>query len=152
LENIPNMPPNSSLQRVDNPLTRDIDDLPDDVDDEGDDQVDRDFLCLLVSTFKDNEAGSGEIIVVPNCDDEDFSLIASLDKPVGMCFDEQHRVLFVCGPTFGTKATATSSQSTGTPMAPNLDKQHRLFPNQLRMKLVLVISGNLKPSSSLILC
>jgi hypothetical protein len=56
------LPPNSSLQRVGNPLTRDIDDLPDDVDDEGDDQVDGNFLYLLVSTLKDNEARSGDII------------------------------------------------------------------------------------------
>mmetsp|Transcript_8234 Transcript_8234/g.16221 ORF Transcript_8234/g.16221 Transcript_8234/m.16221 type:complete len:742 (+) Transcript_8234:143-2368(+) len=90
------------LQVVDNALGRDTDDLPDDADDEGDDQVDGDFYFLLVSTFEDGVESSGKIIVVPEDDDEEnFTLITGLDKPVGICFDNNNEFLYVADPTYG---------------------------------------------------
>jgi hypothetical protein len=92
----------SFLQAVDNALGRDEDDLPDDVDDEGDDQVDGDFLFLIVSSFEDGVEGTGKIIVVPKDEDEEnFTLIDGLDKPVGICFDNNNEFLYVADPTYG---------------------------------------------------
>jgi hypothetical protein len=40
---------------------------------------------------------------VPNCDEENFSLITGLDRPVGMCFDNNNEFLYVVNPTFGDR-------------------------------------------------
>mmetsp|Transcript_34412 Transcript_34412/g.60321 ORF Transcript_34412/g.60321 Transcript_34412/m.60321 type:complete len:445 (+) Transcript_34412:29-1363(+) len=93
----------SFLQVIDNPLDRDEDDLPDDVDDSEDDAVDGDFFWLLVGAFTDDESGQGKVYAIPQDDEEDdqFVLISGLDKPVGICFDQNHDFLYVVDPTYG---------------------------------------------------
>lgn len=92
----------NTLLEIDNALGRDLDDLPDDLDDEGDDQIDGDFLFILVTTFDEDINGSGKVIVIPEDDDEEnFTLISGLDKPVGLCFDNNNEFLYVTDPTFG---------------------------------------------------
>jgi hypothetical protein len=92
----------ASLLQIDNPLDRDEGELPDDNDESEDDAVDGDFFWLLVSSFTD-EAGQGKIYAIPEDDEEDdnFVLISGLDKPVGICFDQNHDFLYVVDPTYG---------------------------------------------------
>lgn len=93
----------TSLMQVDNPLDRDEGELPDDNDDSEDDAVDGDFFWLLVTSFTADKAGSGQVHAVPDEDSEDdkFVLISGLDKPVGLCFDQNHDFLYVADPTYG---------------------------------------------------
>jgi sugar lactone lactonase YvrE len=93
----------SFLQEVDNALNRDEDDLPDDFDDSGDDPSDGELAFILVTTFVDEEAGRGTVVVVPEEDEEIFTLITGLDKPVGICFDVEHDFLYVVDSTFGSE-------------------------------------------------
>lgn len=93
----------TTLMQIDNPLDRDEDELPDDIDDSEDDAVDGDFFWLLVGSFKADESGLGKVYAVPKDDEEDdnFVLISGLDKPIGICFDQNHDFLYVVDPTFG---------------------------------------------------
>lgn len=84
-----------------NPLGRDIDDLPEDSDDKGDEAIDGDIDWLLVSSFSVNTMGSGQVWAVPAAQshrDEAFVLIAGLQVPTGVCFDKNHDFLYVCDP------------------------------------------------------
>jgi hypothetical protein len=57
---------------------------------------------ILVGSFKNNEAGSGKVYLVPEDDPEESTvLISGLDKPVGICFDGNYDFLYVVDPTFG---------------------------------------------------
>jgi hypothetical protein len=92
----------SLLQAVDNALDRDEDELPEDADDKGDEASAGELLWMLATTFTDEEAGTGKVVVYP----EDpflssYTLISGLDKPVGVCFDINHEFLYVVDPTYG---------------------------------------------------
>jgi hypothetical protein len=87
------------MQDVDNPLGRDEDELPEDYDDSGDDASEGDLAFILVGTFEDNQSGLGKVIVIAE-DEEPFTIITGLDKPVGLCFDPEHEFLYVVDPTF----------------------------------------------------
>lgn len=82
-----------------NPMNRDIDDLPEDADDKGDEAIDGDTYWLLVSSFDVNTLGSGQVWAVPRAQsrrDDAFVLIGGLQTPTGVCFDKNHDFLYVC--------------------------------------------------------
>jgi len=92
----------SLIQAVDNALDRDEDELPEDADDKGDEAADGDLLWMIVTTFVDEEAGSGQVIVYPQDPFEPaYELVSGLDKPVAACFDINHEFLYVVDPTYG---------------------------------------------------
>lgn len=91
-----------TLLQADNALDRDEDELPEDADDKGDEAYEGELLWMLITTFVDEEAGSGKVVVYP----EDpflssYDLVTGLDKPVGVCFDINHEFLYVVDPTYG---------------------------------------------------
>jgi len=84
-----------------NPLGRDIDELPEDADDKGEEATDGDIDWLLVTAFDAATMGSGQVWAVPAAQshrDEAFVLIAGLQVPTGVCFDKNHDFLYVCDP------------------------------------------------------
>ena len=84
-----------------NPLGRDMDDLPDDADDKGEEAIKGDMEWLLVSGFNFSAVGSGQVWAVPasrSHRDEAFVLIGGLQIPTGICFDKNHDFLYVADP------------------------------------------------------
>lgn len=86
------------LDSSSNPLDRDEDLIPDSIDDSGDDYSSGDTYFLLVTTFIENEIGSGKLWVVPidfNMREFSYELITGLDRPTGVCFDVNHDLLYI---------------------------------------------------------
>ena len=84
-----------------NPLGRDEDDLPKTADEKGSEAASGDTDYLLVTSFKSQVPGSGQIWTIPKHKDESFVLIAGLQTPTGLCFDKNHDFLYVCDPGQG---------------------------------------------------
>lgn len=93
----------SSVSGSENTLDRDEEDLPDDVDDAGDDMGDGETIYILVTTFEEDEVGSGKLWVIPeDSDDRDegYVLISGLSTPTGACFDINNDLLYVVDPGY----------------------------------------------------
>lgn len=87
-----------------NPLGRDTDELPDDPNDIGRDHRKGDLSWVLVTSFLQDQAGTGKVWAVPrDRDDRDnaYVLVGGLQTPTGVCFDTNHDFLYVCDPAAG---------------------------------------------------
>jgi hypothetical protein len=59
---------------------------------------------VIVTSFKDDLKHSGKVWVVDQEEEEDgFTLIAGLERPVATCWDRNHEFLYVLDTTFGNE-------------------------------------------------
>ena len=89
------------ITTVDNPMARDLDELPDSPDDKGDEHYQGKLSWVLVTSFTAGQQNTGKIWAVPRdrSDRKDaFVLVGGLQTPTGVCFDSNHNFLYVCDP------------------------------------------------------
>lgn len=89
------------ISNAQNPLGRDTDDIPDDPNDIGRDHRKGETSWVLVTSFLNDQAGTGKVWAVPiDRDDRDNSyvLVGGLQTPTGVCFDPNHDFMYVCDP------------------------------------------------------
>ena len=81
-----------------NSLNRDESLIPDSINDSGPDYNKGDTYFVLVTTFIEDQPGSGKLWVVPTdlkMREYSYELIIGLNRPTGVCFDKNHRFLYI---------------------------------------------------------
>ena len=84
------------LESVNSPW--DADEIPSSINDSGDNYYSGSTYFLLVTTFIEDDPGSGKLWVVPvdqKMREYSYEIIVGLDRPTGSCFDVNHNFLYI---------------------------------------------------------